>query len=557
MYSTIHPPALRLIVLGLAFSACSSLRAAEPDAKGLVGHWPLSGDAQDVSGHNRHGQPRQVKFLPAEGDQPASTAFDGTGSVVEVESQAVQPGTGDFSIALWLHTEESLDDDLGELVSQFDSQTRRGFSLSLRNNCVTSSQSNVRQLQFGIDNGSIPTWTDLGRPGQALLGFCLCVHDGRLYCGTCEPGLDQAGHVYRHEEGSTWTDLGSPDKSNSVIAAATFHGQLYVATGKYRLAGSSLPESENTELGGRVFRLDEGDRWNLVGQLPGVEAVASLVVFRDQLYASSLFRPAGFFRYDGEQNWTALGTPGGKRPESMSVYNGYLWATGYDEGHIYRFDGHDWQDMGQVGENTQTYSFATMQGQLHVGTWPSCRVYRWSPDGRWLDTGRLGEELEVMGMLLHNGKLYAGSLPLAEMFRHDGDDNWHSLGRLDLTPDVKYRRVWTCAQYQGRLIASTLPSGHLFAMEAGKCVTHDRQLAAGWQHITAVRDRGRLRLYVGGQPVAESTAFSPARFDLSNEQPLLIGGGPGDYFNGRLRDVRIYQRALSPREIAELATLAE
>src|SRR6185295_15636123 len=290
----------------------------------------------------------------------------------------------------------------------------------------------------------------------------------------------------RYEGEQKWADLGSPDKSNAVMSLATYHGKLYAGTGKYRLVGSALPESENLNLGGRVFRLESDGRWTLVGQLPGVETLASLVVYQDRLFASSLYRPPGFFRYEKDGEWTSLSTPAGNRIEPLAVFDGYLWAGEYDKGHVFRFDGKDWQDWGQLGDNTQTYSFAIERGQLCVGTWKSGRVFRLEERNRWADTGRLGEELEVMGMLFYNGKLYAGSLPLAELYRHDGDNAWRSVGRLDLTPDVKYRRIWTCAQYQGRLVATALPSGHVHALEAGACVTHDHELPAGWQHVAGV-----------------------------------------------------------------------
>lgn len=90
-----------------------------------------------------------------------------------------------------------------------------------------------------------------------------------------------------------------PEKSNAVTAMAVFQGKLYAGTGKYRMAGSSLKESENLTLGGKVFRYEGGTRWTDCGQLPQTEAVGGMVGFRGQLYASSLYRPAGFFLYEG------------------------------------------------------------------------------------------------------------------------------------------------------------------------------------------------------------------------------------------------------------------
>ena len=171
--------------------------------------------------------------------------------------------------------------------------------------------------------------------------------------------------------------------------------------------------------------------------------------------------------------WTACPVPSGKRVEAMCVYDGQLFASSYDAGHVFRYDGNEWMDCGQVGEieNTQTYSFAVHHGRLFVGTWRSGKVFRYDGDDRWEDMGRLGEELEVMGMMVHNGKLFAGSLPLAHVYRFDGPGKWQDVGQVDATPDVKYRRAWTLAQFQGRLFCGTLPSGRVLSIEAGRNAT--------------------------------------------------------------------------------------
>jgi hypothetical protein len=154
-----------------------------------------------------------------------------------------------------------------------------------------------------------------------------------------------------------------------------------------------------------------------------------------------------------------------------------------------------------------------------------------------------------MGLAVHNGKMYGGTLPLAEVYRYDGGNAWSRTGQLDKTPDVKYRRAWSMAVYQGKLFCGTLPSGRVYSIEAGKSVTHDRALAPGWRHVAAVRAGGTLTLYVDGRPVTSSTKFVPADYDISNDRPLRIGFGDHDYFSGTIRDVRLYNRALSGKEI--------
>jgi hypothetical protein len=543
-------------MLILASSAVASAQELPQDA--LIGHWRLSADARDSSPNRLDGTNHGVEFIVKgpEGLAGGAAKFDGRRGFVEIPAaEPLKLGKGDFSVSLCLHTAAMLDDAPGDLVSQYDSARRRGFSLAIKHPTgVTTNQAASRQLHFGIDDGRIePNWTDHGRPGQAVYIMSLAVHGRQLYAGTCEPGREQSGHVFRFDGGTKWIDCGSPDACNAVSSLAVHLGELYAGVSKYRLAGSAQAESENTRPGGKVFRYAGGSKWEACGQLPDTEAIGGLVEFRGRLYATSLYKPAGFFVYGGDRTWKSLPTPGGKRTESLAVFNGNIFAGSYDGGHVYRFDGETWTDCGQLGDNTQTYSFAIHEGRLFVGTWPSGRVYRFAKDNEWEDVGRLGEELEVMGMMVHNGKLFAGTLPLASVYRFDGLDRWTHIGRLDLTADVKYRRAWTMAEFQGRLFCGTLPSGHVLSIEAGRNVTWDDELPPGWRHVAAVRSAGKLELFVDGRLVGSSAAFERADYDLTNDQPLRIGFGPGDYFNGHLRDVRLYRRALTRDEIARLA----
>ncbi len=96
--------------------------------------------------------------------------------------------------------------------------------------------------------------------------------------------------------------------------------------------------------------------------------------------------------------------------------------------------------------------------------------------------------------------------------------------------------------------------GTVWSMEAGRCVSYDRDLGVGWHHLTAVRRGDHLELFVDGQLAATSSSFDPAAYDLTSRSPLRIGFGEVDYFSGRIREVRLYGRALEAEEIAGLAT---
>lgn len=517
----------------------------------LLAHWPLAGNGSDRSPYRRDASSHRVQF-PRQ--NPRWAIFDGQGARLEVgEDRGIILGKSDFTLSLYIHTDKDLDDDIGDLFTMRDHARRSGVCLSVRNNGgVTSSQANFRQLQFGIDAGSSPTWSDLGRPGNAALVFSLATHDGRLYAGTADNKEKSRGTVHRYEAPGRWTDTGWPGKANAVSAMAEHQGLLYAGSTRYRFSGSALPESENPEKGGAIHRLNANGKWEEAGILPGADSVGGMAEFKGRLYATSLYKPAGFFRLEPDGAWKALPTPGDRRVESIRVQDGFIWASSYDGGKVYRFDGNNWQDMGQLGENTQTYSFVSYRGSLCVGTWPSGKVYRFTGNS-WEDMGRLGNELEVMGMLVHNGDLYAGTLPLAHVFRYEDSRRWADTGRLDDTPGVKYRRAWTMAQFNGRLCCGLLPSGRVFAMKAGPCVTLDKPLESGWRHIAAIRRGGTLELHVDGLRMASSEAFNPDEFDLNRSPKIEIGSGQGDTFRGKMTAVRFFNRALDAREIMVLS----
>ncbi len=524
----------------------------------LIGHWPLAGDCRDVSANANHGVNHGVNLeaRDPEGGQGIAAEFDGRGGFIEVQpSASLKLATSDLTISAWVHTARQLDDVLGDVLSMYDPATRKGFNLGLMNYAgVASSQSNYRNVSFGIDNATLDTgFTDCGRPGNSLFVCALAVHEGSLYAGTFETGQNEAGRVWRYDGGTQWTDCGSPDRSNSVFCLASFDGSLYAGTARYAARGSALPDSPNVTPGGRVYRREGADRWMDCGRLenPATGAavnVHSLAEFKGRLYASTINQEGlGLYEYTGGRNWKYCGSPGPRRVETLTVFNGCLYATSYDGGAVSRYtpDGR-WQDLAPIPGVTQTYGFIVYDGGLHVTTWPTGSVFRLGPDDNWLDQGRLGDQTEVMGVSVYNGKLYGGTLPLGKVYRYDGRTTWTDIGRLDWTPDVLYRRVWSMAVYQGRLYCGTLPSGRVHSIEAGRCATYDRALKPGWRLLAGVRRGDRLELYVDGELVAVSSVLAPAAFDISTDAPLRIGFGPHDYFRGRIGDVRLYGHALSP-----------
>jgi PKD repeat protein len=79
-----------------------------------------------------------------------------------------------------------------------------------------------------------------------------------------------------------------------------------------------------------------------------------------------------------------------------------------------------------------------------------------------------------------------------------------------------------------------------------------------WHHVAATEDRGDnaagTRLYVDGSLIATFACY-PASASLANSERLLIGaqepaGAPSGWFNGKVDEVEIFNRALAGTEIA-------
>jgi hypothetical protein len=480
-------------------------------------------------------------------------------------------GTGDFALAAWVRTPDGEGDVIGSILSKFDAARRTGWHLyGLTHAGMTfGAQPNYRHIQFGIDSARADAaWTDRGRPGNAVFVPALLSAGNLLYAATLELGPDEGGAVWRYDGGHKWVSLGNPAASSVVQSIVSFQGLLYCGTGRYVGAGSALPEPGNQTPGGTVWRIDPRapERgWEYCGH-PGAEGatpeaqpvqgfrtgkaddVIGLTVFRDALYCASNHR-RGVFRHDGGAGWTPVGLDD-QRIMTLTVFRGRLYAL-INGGPVYRYERPgDWTPAGTPARSTQTYAAVTVDGALYVGTWPEGEVLRYDGAAGWEPVGRVGFEREVMAMAHYNGKMYVGTLPSANVFRLDGT-RFTLTGTLDRSA-AALRRVWAMAVYQGHLYAGTLPSGRVLSFEAGKLATSDEPLPGGWHHLAAVRDGGRLKLYLDGEAVAWSAPFHPHDYDVDNAQPLRIGYGAYEYFDGWLSDVRLYRGALSTREVDAL-----
>lgn len=489
-------------------------------------------------------------------------------SAVESAGHAGLPGgRDDFTITARISVPEPPISGLGDVLAAFDVAGRRGLTLGFLDASPTGNHGNDRELLFGLDAGTTPGWRDLGQPSAATIMVAgLAVLEGRLYAATWEGPPSDRGHVYRLD-GDGWADCGSPYDCNAVTRLAVHEGRLYAGVSRLRGGGSGMPDSANTNPGGRILRYEGDGAWTDLGRLGGADSVAGLVPHGGDLYASPMYSE-GLYRLVEPGRWAWCGSPG-RRLLALGVHDGALHGAGNDHvdvasaiaqtaagivvpqrspeggGGVFRYDGGtDWTSLGLQPDTTQVYSIETYDHAMHIGTWPNGIVYRRSTDGRWESCGRLGEETEVMNLLAFNGALYAGTLPGAQVFRLDGPESWTEVGRLDRTPDVRYRRAASMAVHRGEVVVGTLPSGRVHAMRAGQAVATGRAVPAGDHHVAAIRRGPTIELYVDGARIAAETDPAGETLDLGELPPLTIGGGPRASFAGRVVEVEIHRGAM-------------
>jgi len=539
------------------------------DGPHLLGHWPLRGDCRDHSGNSRHGANHGVQLDDG--------GFDGRGAHIEVPAHTgLSFGVDDFTLAAWVHTEDDLEDVRGDILCGLDPGARRGFTLGLGASAGGySSMGDACHVHFGIDNGIVSSWEYCGRPSGTsnYVSNSLTVYDGSLYAAiTDAERFEDWCHVFRHAGGEEWEDCGrvGDRKTHGVGPMVVHQGHLYAATWTYDWTRAGLQEPYDDY--GCVYRYEGGAEWANVGQPGEARRLFALASYRGRLYVTA--EGGCCYVWDGDDQWSVAGRfPNYAHP--MGIHDGRLFAGVLNPAGVWAFDGALWEHVGnpQGSENrcNQIHALEVYRDRLHATTWPEGHVCALEPDGSWEDLGRLGESLEINALVVHNGKLYGGTIPYAEVFRCDGIGKWTRLHRFhepeggDFRSSNDWARVTSLAVYGGRLFASVgnctssvLDSpadyrGSVWSMGAGTSVTYGRDIGSGWRHIAAVKRGDRLELYVNGEPVATSTRFDAAAYDLSAAVPLRIGSGETGSFNGRLRDVRVYRGALRASAIATLA----
>lgn len=474
-----------------------------------------------------------------------------------------------------------------ELAAWFDTETRRGLTLSLvSGGGGYSSQGDAVRLSVGIDDGTSPEWFDCGAPNpdSRYVSNSLTVSGGALYAATTDAATPAGyAHVYRYAGGRDWIDLGRPPgvDARGIGPMISHRGALHVAAWTYdwtRVGALPLQPVH-------AYRLESDDTWTDLGPIGDARRIFGMASYAGELYASA--DDDHVYRHrDGR--WEPVTRLRGY-PHPMHVADGLLWVGTVDPGELWSFDGTTWRDEGNPEQDpadaSQLHSFARPGGHLAVGTWPLGHVLR-REAGTWVSLGGPAGATEINGLQLYGGMLYAGALPYAELSRYDAALGWTSIRRFnepadgalvdiaasgwqsrqdmaaaaDDEPDDSLMRDWgrvtSMVEHDGRLFLSTGNStssyddspdktdlGKVFAMTAGTVATTAHALPPGRHHAAAVRDGGRVSLYVDGRLAATASG----RLDAPLAMPEHAQRRTGELLQAQWVD-----RALTVQEIETL-----
>lgn len=559
---------------------------AEESTATLAAHWPLVSDARAVVGTVDAASRGGVQFKTVSG-RPAAV-LNGRDAYFEV-AMPVRFGTGDFSIAMWVHPARPLAAMPGNLLSCWDPLKRRGWNLYMQgSSSAYSSICDSRHLHFGIDNGWNGPERDHGKPwlSNSLISN-LIVYDGRLYASIADASEPAAyARVFRlSDDERSWEDcgrLGTDDTIPSVMSMVVHDGKLYAGTGAwdwYRAFGEDKQHRAPNST--RVYVYEGDKQWRDLGQVGKGSRVLCLCSFSGSLYAGLDSVGGGkLFRLD-QDRWIDCGSPDRRNLENLMPCYGALHVATH--GNVYRFEGEN--KFVLIGKEphriNQIHALHMYDGRLVAGTWPQGYILRHALSGNWEIMGRLGlppskdEEInETNDLEYHNGALYAGQLPLAELYRYERDGQWVKIGQLGRREDFKnlrsnissWMRLTAMASYRGRLFVGTGscqgravdvdPDGTLGRVRSfvfGQMVSHEKDCPPGWVHVAAVRRSRNLELFVNGKRVVQSGDRPQEPLDVDCDSPLRIGFGNLTHFSGALSDVRLYRGALFENDVAKLA----
>lgn len=509
--------------VGVAPTTYEKLQKFKP---GLVGLWSFNGagnivTATDGSGYGNNGT--IYNPTPAAGKVGQGLYFNGASSSVQVaDSNSLDLTTG-ITLSAWAKQNER---------SRMDSILSKG-AYSLK---IGQDGRPFMELISSNSNSVATVGTISGATNMATLA----VWRGQIYTASTE-----YRDVWRYDGGTTWTSIGyAAPLATTVREIVVYNDQLYAAVSD-----------------AHVYRYDGGTTWTDVGgpyTYSGTSDAQNLTVWRGRLYVGTHNGTYGgsVYRYDGGSTWTSLGSIAQAEIYDLIVYNGQLCAGGSGLNNpVYCYDGSSWNSIGVLGASGGgVRTLGVYNGNLYGSTADGGGVYVYAGGTTWVSKG--GPFL-VYDFAVYNGKLYCATNGAGHLYRYDEDSTFTAIGPLGNS-----EQAMSLAVYDGKLFIGsndTSANAQLFTYGNGAAVYATSTPSTGFNHLAGSYDGSMMKLWINGVLAASKTTSTTAS---TTAYSLLIGSSQGsggdslggeENFNGMIDAVRIYNYALSAKNVAELA----
>jgi hypothetical protein len=219
----------------------------------------------------------------------------------------------------------------------------------------------------------------------------------------------------------------------------------------------------------------------------------------------------------------------------------------------WRFPGYGWshevRDMRHLSRPVAAYSFdegtgTTVEDLSGHGHTATIEGAEWTPHGHYGSGMQFSAEAESMLSIAD-----ADDLDMTEEFtleawvRPESEAEWQTLFAKEDSASPNYSYLLYARDHDARLAAHFDDGEKEHELTSEPAALRQR----AWAHVALTFDGARARLYIDGELVKACSAPElPA-----TDGELAIGGNSvwGEYFDGRIDEVRIYDRVLSEVEV--------
>ncbi len=148
---------------------------------------------------------------------------------------------------------------------------------------------------------------------------------------------------------------------------------------------------------------------------------------------------------------------------------------------------------------------------------------------------------------------FKAGITVSAWVKRDADTTWNTVLSREIKDGTS--EYFGLAVVKNKALFSVDPDGAHY-----QNIKSDQDIPVGeWIHLAGTYDNATFKLYVNGHLVKSAPCAIP--FQFQDRNPLIIGGNTntqgkqwGDCFHGRIDEVRVYNQALSGKDLLAIVT---